>query len=387
MKNRQRNRIALRLSLLATVFALLLTALLLVQNFAPLENGGQGSVAGPDTNVTDTVSQTTETSSGVSTDTGTVTDTVTTNTTTNTIPPNTDPPVVPEPDVDPQTEKALAEQLLSKIKYNAKHIVVYDLTLGLTLYEKDAQATITAASTTKLLTTLVALDYADETTRFTVGSELSLVGKNSSTAKLKTGYVLTLEQILDALLIPSGNDAAYVIAAHVGRIIANDPQISDKAAVALFVEKMNEKAKLLGAQNSLFSCPDGYPDKTQYTTAADMMIIAIHAAKNDTVLNTVSKTYVLHKLPNGATLEFTTTNKLILPSSSYYYEDTFGMKTGYTGAAGQCFIGGATAYGHKILVAVYNSDTDSGRWKDCRNAFDAAASAIKQARAAFKSAT
>ncbi len=281
---------------------------------------------------------------------------------------------------DLQTLKALAASTYADETFSAGHIAVYDMTAGTMLYEKDAQAKITAASTTKLLTALTLLEYVGNDTVFTVGSELSLVGAGSSSADLVKGQKLTVEQILDALLIPSGNDASYVIAAHVGRNLSGDPQITDRDAVDVFLEKMNEKAKALGVKNSLFTCPDGYPDKKQYTTAEDMVKIAVAAANNETIRKTVEKTYSEIVFPDGSVVGYVNTNQLMVPSSSYYYEGTFGMKTGSTPGAGQCLIAGATAYGHDLIVALFKAPDNAARYNDTRNAFDAGFEAVKRAQ-------
>lgn len=254
--------------------------------------------------------------------------------------------------------------------FDAEYLAVYDVTAETVLYQKNAQTKITAASTTKLLTALTLLDYVSPETIFTVGSELSLVGTGSSSAKLVQGQELNLEQILDALLIPSGNDAAYVIAAHVGRNVSKDPQITDRDAVNVFLEKMNDKAKSLGANNSLFTCPDGYPDGKQYTTAEDMMYIAVASAKNETIRKTVEKTYAEITFPDGSVVGYVNTNQLMVPSSAYYYEGTFGMKTGSTPGAGQCLISAATAYGHDLIVALFKAPDNAARYNDSRKAFD-----------------
>lgn len=283
-------------------------------------------------------------------------------------------------DADLQTLKALAATAYADETFSAGHIAVYDMTAGVMLYEKDAQTKITAASTTKLLTALTMLEYVGNDTIFTVGSELSLVGAGSSSADLIKDQKLTVEQILDALLIPSGNDASYVIAAHVGRNLSGDPQITDRDAVDVFLEKMNDKAKSLGVKNSLFTCPDGYPDKKQYTTAEDMIKIAVAAAKNETIRKTVEKTYTEIVFPDGSVVGYVNTNQLMVPSSSYYYEGTFGMKTGSTPGAGQCLISGATAYGHDLIVALFKAPDNAARYNDSRNAFDAGFEAVKKAQ-------
>lgn len=365
MKKKQKNRTALRFLWLIVAFLLVLAALLSVQKFAPLE---QSEVPSSSSGITDLPSTDSGTQSSVSD-----------------LPVDTpQPEPEPIPDTDPEMEKALAASLFADAVFSAEHLAVYDRTAGVLLYEKNSEESITAASTTKLLTAIVMLEHVEEDTIFTVGSELSLVGRGSSTADLKNGYVLTVEQALDALLIPSGNDAAYVIAAHVGRNLARDDQISDREAVEYFLVCMNQRAKSLGATDSLFTCPDGYPDGKQYTTASDMLKIALAAAENAMIRKSVSKTYAAYEMKDGTELEFTTTNQLLLPSSSYYYEGSFGMKTGSTPAAGQCMIAGAFAYGHEVIVALFKAPDNSSRWKDCRKALDVAAEAIEQAQEAYR---
>lgn len=283
-------------------------------------------------------------------------------------------------DAEIQALRELAISLYAEETFSAGHLAVYDLTAGVMLYGKDDQTRITAASTTKLLTALTMLEYVGKDTVFTVGSELSLVGAGSSSAKLVKGQTLSVEQIMDALLIPSGNDAAYVIAAHVGRNLSGDPQITDRDAVDVFLEKMNDKAKSFGVKDSLFTCPDGYPDGKQYTTAQDMMLIAVAAAKNETIRKTVEKTYSEIVFPDGSVRGYINTNQLMVPSSSYYYEGTFGMKTGSTPGAGQCLIAGASAYGHDLIVALFKAPDNASRYNDTRKAFDIGFEAIKRAQ-------
>lgn len=277
-------------------------------------------------------------------------------------------------DLQPAVDVALLTQYAAECyqgqTFDAEYVAVYDVTAQTMLFAKNSQEKITAASTTKLLTALTLLEYASSDSVFTVGSELSLVGAGSSTAKLVKGQILTLEQILDALLIPSGNDAAYVIAAHVGRNLAKDPQITDRDAVNVFLEKMNDKARALGVENSLFTCPDGYPDKKQYTTAEDMMKIAVAAIKNETIRKTVEKTYTEIPFPDGSVKGFTNTNQLLVPSSGNFYEGTFGLKTGSTPGAGQCLISGASAYGHDLIVALFKAPTNAIRYNDSKKALD-----------------
>ena len=342
MRKRRKNPIARRLIITLIAFLAVLAVLLTAAAFQPLEDPEKTESDAS----SDTVSETTDR----------YTEDV-------------------EPVADAQAFKSTAEQLLSAGNFSARHFAIYDITTGQTVFEKNATDRITAASTIKLLTALTMLDHVSAEEQFTVGNEISLIGSGSSTAKLKKGFVMNTEQILDALLIPSGNDAAYVIAAHVGRKLSGDPQITDSDAVSLFLEKMNEKAKALGAMNSNFTCPDGYPNKTQYTTAADMLKISVAAAQNETIRKTTGKTFVSYTMHDGTVLKYTNTNQLIVPSNKNFYEGLFGMKTGTTNAAGQCLIAGCDIYGHKIIIALFQS-TD--RWADCQKIIDLTTSAITQ---------
>lgn len=279
--------------------------------------------------------------------------------------------------IDKEKLRTLAASVYADQTFASGYLAVYDKTAGVMLFEKDAKTRITAASTTKLLTALTLLEYVSDDTVFTVGRELSMVGAGSSSAKLVKGQKLSVEEILDALLIPSGNDASYVIAAHVGRNLSGDPQITDRDAVDLFLEKMNDKARALGVKDSLFTCPDGYPDGKQYTTAEDMMLIAVAAADNATIRKTVEKTYSEIVFPDGTIRGYVNTNQLMVPSSSYFYEGTFGMKTGSTPGAGSCLISGAEAYGHELIVALFKAPNNATRYTDSQKALNLGFKAVE----------
>ena len=119
---------------------------------------------------------------------------------------------------------------------NAEHAFAYDVDNEEFLYLKGENEIIYPASTTKLLTALFALECAEPDTVFRPGDELQLVGSGSSIAYIKPIHQLTLEMLIEGMLLPSGNDAAYVIAAGVGRILADDETLEGKTAVDLFME-------------------------------------------------------------------------------------------------------------------------------------------------------
>lgn len=127
---------------------------------------------------------------------------------------------------------------------------------------------------------------------------------------------MTFEGLLDAMLLPSGNDAAYTMACGVGRIVANDPTLPAADAVALFVELMNEKARELGCRDSHFANPDGFHHDDHYTTAYDMARIAVACMEIEPVAKSCSKTVGRAVFLSGEDVTWYSTNKLL---GSYRY--------------------------------------------------------------------
>ena len=243
-------------------------------------------------------------------------------------------------------------------------VVLYDVTHDTVLYSKDADERCYPASLTKLLTAAVMTELCGPEEEFTVGTELSLVQKGSSLAQLQEGYRLTRDMILDALLLPSGNDAAYVIAVHLGRKIAGDETLSDVDAARVFVNRMNDELVEIGASNSHFSNPDGYYSPDHYTTANDMLLIAKNAMQYDKIRAAVAKKEASYVLPSGQSVSWENSNQLLNPSSPYYFEGATGMKTGFHDEAGHCVVADATRNGAEMIVVVMGGLSSDQRWSD-----------------------
>src|SRR3989344_2319253 len=163
----------------------------------------------------------------------------------------------------PLLEKANAAANPPQI--SGKAALVYDLTTQKTLFEKDPTARLPMASLTKITTAIVALENKKDDA-YTVSKE-ALVGEDSM--GLSAGEVLTLEELLYGLMLPSGNDAAEVLAAHY-------PGGRER-----FIAAMNDKVKALGLSNTNFTNPSGLQgDGEQYTTAYDLMILTKYALEN-----------------------------------------------------------------------------------------------------------
>ena len=189
-------------------------------------------------------------------------------------------------------------------------------------------------------------------------------------AYLKEGEVLTIEQLLHVLLIPSANDAANVLAEHIA------------GSISSFTTMMNTKALELGCKNTNFVNANGIQEKNHYSTAYDLALIGRYAMQNETFRNIVSKTK--YTLPaTNKYLEnnrfFEATNELIIPDSrdsvdNYYYPYATGIKTGYTEVAKECIVASAKKDGVEYVLVVLGAERTenglSGRFIDCKNLFN-----------------
>lgn len=234
----------------------------------------------------------------------------------------------------------------------------------------DPKARIYPASITKLVTAFVALEHCPGNAVFTVGSELSMVAWDSSVAGLKRGDRLTLDDLIYCLLLPSGGDAAYVIAAGVGRLIADDEELSARGAVAAFVSRMNEFADRIGMDGTVFTCPDGYHDDGHYTTLEDLVRLGIYCVENDDLYRYTSVHKRTVELIDGGRLPLKNSNPLVDPSSQYYRENVDGLKTGTTDEAGNCLMASGDVNGRKYLVGAFLARTKAQRSSDVARAFD-----------------
>ena len=250
-----------------------------------------------------------------------------------------------------------------EIKLVASSAILFDANTGEILFYKNPVKPVFPSSTSKLLSALVALEWCTGDEVVTVGDEIRMIASDSSKAKLKRGQVLTTSTVLEGMLLPSGNDAAYVMATYVGRKSLKNPEATKEKAVKEFVRLMNLKASELGAINSCFITPDGYDAIGQYTTAYDIGLIGLAAVKNDTILRITQLSRVNKKIISGETIAWNNTNALIRKDSSWYYSYAIGLKTGTTTMAGRCLISAAKK-DNRVVVSVIMNSTSEGRWRD-----------------------
>lgn len=246
---------------------------------------------------------------------------------------------------------------------DARNAYLWNVSANEVLYEKKSSEKIAPASTTKLLTALTVLDYCKEEEQVLVGEEVKRIAADASRAWLYPGSKLTVRQLLDALLLPSGNDAAYTLAVYTGRRLCGDDHASIEEALEAFVKEMNRKAQEAGALDSNFVSPDGYDDKEQYTTAYDLACIAKAFVESDLLREIAGQYRISDRWVNGKEVTYYNTNELINPKSPYYYKFAEGLKTGNSEDAGACLISCANIDGQRYICVVMGS-TETGRWKD-----------------------
>ncbi|MBQ2727439.1 MAG: D-alanyl-D-alanine carboxypeptidase [Clostridia bacterium] len=238
---------------------------------------------------------------------------------------------------------------------------VYDLNgNGITYLDGDKR--IYPASLTKLLTCLTALDMMDPSAVITPGDEVYLPDDGSSSAYIRPHHSLTLEMLVEAMLLPSGNDAAYAVAAACGRVMAGNDTLPYEEAVGMFVDGMNEYARSLGCTDSFFTVPDGYAGEENCSTAADMAKIAQAAAGNPIImkyagLHSDDVTYA-----SGHVNTWVNTNLMLNPDSEFYNPSIIGLKTG--SLAGNYSL--ITLYddgNRQLMIGIFGSPTEEARYR------------------------
>lgn len=239
------------------------------------------------------------------------------------------------------TSYHLSKELMPDVSMDEGILVTKD---GRELWERNADARHHIASITKLMTAIVALEHAKPNDIMTVPEVSVQVGESS--ASLKKGEKMSLKDLLAALLVKSGNDAALAIATNIGGDIPH------------FVDMMNAKAQELGMKNTHFDNPHGLDSATHYSTARDVSIMSRYALMKPVIREIVStKLYRFsdatnsHKLPN--------TNLLL-----WKYQGAIGTKTGFTDKAGYCLSGAAKREDIELYAITLGTSLEVARFSE-----------------------
>ena len=231
----------------------------------------------------------------------------------------------------------------ASLSLSAESAVLIDCSDGQILYEKNAHARMGMASTTKIMTALVAAEDADIYKEVTVTKEA--VGIEGSSVYLAEGEKLSLCELLYALLLASANDAAVAIA------------IERCGSVERFVERMNEKALELGLKDTHFVNPHGLYDEAHYTTAYELALISAEAIKEPTV-SKIASTYRTSISGGGSK-----SGRFLLNHNKLLrlYDGAIGLKTGFTKKTGRCLVSAVRREGLCLIAVTLNAPDD---WND-----------------------
>lgn len=267
----------------------------------------------------------------------------------------------------------LTEKNIDCIKpedFASEAVLLYDYTENKILFSKNSTLPLYPASTTKIMTAYTAVKYLPSDYTLKVGSELSLLAYDSSIAGLKENDEISLNDILYALLLPSGNDAAYTIAVNTARYLSRK-QLSDSDAVHDFCELMNKEAESIGTENTHFCDPDGYHNQFHYTTAEDLLRISLMAYECETIRNIVAVPAFDTVLKNGNAYHWDNGNCLVVNDNQYYLPFATGFKTGFMDEAGYTMVASAVSpvNNHKLFAVTLKSPTLKGRYTDAANLF------------------
>ena len=235
------------------------------------------------------------------------------------------------------------------------------------------------ASITKLFTAYVALQYVQPDSRITAGDALEMVVWGSSVADIEKGDILTAQQLVEAMLLPSGNDAAYLLATEAGRIIGGNPELPAAEAVDVFMYEMNLQAQSVGMTDTHFVNPDGIHDENHYSTFRDLAILGKLAMENTTIMRyaNLSHDSVMVASINqeestltGQPKEWKNTNALIDPASPYYCPYAVGLKTGQTPTAGSCLLSAFASPMGNYIIGVFGCPEVEDRFADTLQLFN-----------------
>ena len=220
-----------------------------------------------------------------------------------------------------------------KIELNSLSALLMDGENNRVLYEVNGYQEMPMASTTKIMTCIIALEAGNLNDVVTVSSYAA--GMPDVQLHIKAGEQYYLKDLLYPLMLESHNDVAVAIAEHIG------------GSVEGFATMMNDMARSLGCNNTNFVTPSGLDAEGHYTTAKDLAVIAFYAIKNkDFITITNTPTYQFKELKKGRTFSVSNKNKFL-----YMMDGAIGIKTGFTGKAGYCFVG-ALKRSDRTLISV-----------------------------------
>lgn len=238
---------------------------------------------------------------------------------------------------------------VGSLSVSAESAVLIDASDNTLLFSKNADVRMPMASTTKIMTAIVAIENGNIDSTVTIHRDA--VGIEGSSIYLYAGEKLTLRQLLYALMLESANDAAVAIAIEIG------------GNVETFSKMMNDKANELGLKNTHFVNPHGLDNENHYTTARELAIIAADALKNEIFREIVSTQKITIPLNETEGVRLLINHNKMLQN----YNGAIGVKTGFTKRCGRCLVSAAEREGLQLVAVTLNAPND---WNDHKNMLD-----------------
>ena len=240
-----------------------------------------------------------------------------------------------------------AEGRSARLNLSARAATLYVPEIDKFIYSNNSDQRLPMASTTKIMTALIALEECEGDEVIVIDDES--VGIEGSSAYLRAGDELTMEELTYALLLQSANDAAVAIARHIG------------GSIEAFADIMNERAQDLGLSDTHFENPHGLDSSEHYTTAHDLAKIAAVALENPK-FKEIASTYKKSFVTEERSRTYVNHNKLL-----NMYDGCVGVKTGFTKKSGRCLVGAAERDGLTLISVTLDAPSD---WADHKNMLD-----------------
>lgn len=233
------------------------------------------------------------------------------------------------------------------LRVNAVAAIAIDGNTGIVLFDQNSHKVIPMASTTKIITCLVALKYGDLEQKFEISKNAASI--RGSKVGYKSGEKVSLKELLYGLMLKSGNDCAIAIAEGLSGSIEN------------FCKLMNEYALEIGLMDSHFESPHGLDSMYHYSSAYDLAL-ATMKAKEIKEFNDIVSAKLVDGVENGFTRSFQNINKIL-----YQVPEANGVKTGYTGNAGKCLVSSIKYDNSDIIIVTLNCNN---RWEETKRIYD-----------------
>ncbi|SFC23129.1 D-alanyl-D-alanine carboxypeptidase family protein [Clostridium uliginosum] len=234
----------------------------------------------------------------------------------------------------------------NNFRVNARCAIALDRDSGEVLFEQNGYEIVPMASTTKILTAIIAIEQGDLDKKVTISKKSS--GVRGSKVGYKAGEEITLKELVFGLMFKSGNDAAIAIAEALG------------GSVEGFAEIMNHYAKGIGILDSHFESPHGLDSNSHYSSAYDLAILTSKGMNYDLFREVVGSKQIAKDKYNF-TRDYNNINKIL-----WLIPEANGVKTGYTGGAGKCLVSSVNNQGKDIIIVVLNCPD---RWEQTQKIY------------------